>query len=64
MVHFVVKRSAINPVCAGLEERQAMAAAFARLSMRVLWRLSMSEVPNDNAIADLNLSNNTKAGLS
>ncbi|BDA49333.1 UDP-glucuronosyltransferase 2A1 [Coccomyxa sp. Obi] len=44
----------------GLKERQAMAAAFAKLPARVLWRLSKSEVPNQNAITALNLGNNTK----
>ena len=38
-----------------------MAAAFAKLPSRVLWRLSKSELPDENAIADLHLGNNTKA---
>ena len=50
-------------MCAGLEERRAMAAAFAKLPVRVLWRLSKSELPDDNAITDLHLSDNTKASL-
>ena len=37
-----------------------MSAAFARLPVRVLWRLSKSEVPDQDAIAALNLANNTK----
>ncbi|BDA49336.1 UDP-glucuronosyltransferase 2A1 [Coccomyxa sp. Obi] len=44
----------------GLKERQAMAAAFAQLPARVLWRLSKSEVPDENALAALTLGNNTK----
>lgn len=40
-----------------------MAAAFAKLPVRVLWRLSKSELPDDNAITDLHLSDNTKASL-
>lgn len=46
---------------AGLKERQAMAAAFAALPARVLWRLSKSEVPDENALTALSLGNNTKA---
>ena len=38
-----------------------MAAAFAKLPSRVLWRLSKSELPDEHAIADLHLGNNTKA---
>ncbi len=37
-----------------------MAAAFVQLPARVLWRLSKSEVPDQNAIGALNLGNNTK----
>lgn len=37
-----------------------MAAAFAQLPARVLWRLSKSEVSDQSAIAALNLGNNTK----
>ncbi len=37
-----------------------MAAAFAKLPVRVLWRLSKSEVPDESAIAELNLGINTK----
>ena len=37
-----------------------MAAAFAQLPGRVLWRLSKSEVPDESAIAELNLGINTK----
>ena len=46
----------------GLAERKAMAAAFAQLPARVLWRLSNAEVPDDAALAELRLGNNTKAG--
>lgn len=46
---------------AGLEERQAMAAAFAELPVRVLWRLSKTEVPDQTAVDGLHLGNNTKA---
>lgn len=38
-----------------------MAAAFARLPVRVLWRLQKSEVPDEAALAELHLGNNTKA---
>ncbi len=37
-----------------------MAAAFAQLPARVLWRLSKSEVPDDSALAALSLGSNTK----
>ena len=37
-----------------------MAKAFARLPLRVLWRLSGSEVPDQAALDDLHLGNNTK----
>ena len=37
-----------------------MAAAFSKLPVRVLWRLSKSEVPDESAITELNLGNNTK----
>ena len=40
-----------------------MAAAFARLPARVLWRLSHSEVPDEAALAELQLGNNTKVCL-
>ncbi len=46
---------------AGLRERQAMAAAFAQHPGRVLWRLSKSEVSDEDALAALSLGNNTKA---
>lgn len=44
----------------GLEQRKAMAAAFAVLPVKVLWRLSQSEVPDEPATAELKLGNNTK----
>lgn len=50
----------VRYVTAGLTERKAMAAAFARLPVRVLWRLSDSEVPDQAALAELNVGNNTK----
>ncbi len=37
-----------------------MAAAFAKLPVRVLWRLSKAEIPDQSAIAKLHLGNNTK----
>ena len=40
-----------------------MAAAFAQLPARVLWRLSNAEVPDEAALAELRLGNNTKVGL-
>ena len=46
----------------GLVERKAMAVAFAQLPARVLWRLSDAEVPDDAALAELQLGNNTKVG--
>ena len=38
-----------------------MAAAFARLPCKVLWRLTPKEVPDQAALAQLRLGNNTKA---
>jgi hypothetical protein len=49
--------------CAGKAQQHAMASAFAKLPVRVLWRLSKSEVQDEDAIADLKLGNNTKARL-
>ena len=40
-----------------------MAAAFATLPCKVLWRLTPKEVPDASAIAELKLSNNTKVGM-
>ena len=37
-----------------------MAAAFAELPVRVLWRLSKSEVPDEAAVAELRAGKNTK----
>lgn len=37
-----------------------MAASFAALSVKVLWRLAPSEVPDEAALAELGLGNNTK----
>lgn len=39
-----------------------MAAAFAKLPVHVLWRLSDKEVPDQEALAELNLADNTKVG--
>ena len=38
-----------------------MAATFARLPCKVLWRLTLEEVPDEAAMAQLGLGNNTKA---
>lgn len=46
---------------AGLKERQALSALFAKLQLRVLWRLSKTEIPDHAAIRELHLANNTKA---
>ena len=53
---------ALEPLkhCAGLKERQAMAASFAALPVKVLWRLAPSEVPDEAALAKLGPGNNTK----
>ena len=40
-----------------------MAAAFATLPCKVLWRLTPKEIPDASAIAELKLSNNTKVGM-
>ena len=45
---------------AGVRERQAMASAFAAMPAKVLWRLSPSEVPDEAALAELGIGNNTK----
>lgn len=37
-----------------------MAAAFAKLPCKVLWRLTRKEVPGDAALATLKLSSNTQ----
>ena len=47
---------------AGPKERLAMAATFAKLPVRVLWKLSKGEVPDEAALAELNLGPNTKVG--
>ena len=39
-----------------------MAATFAKLPVRVLWKLSKGEVPDEAALAELNLGPNTKVG--
>ena len=51
-------------VIAGLPERQAMASAFAAMPAKVLWRLSPSEVPDEAALAELGIGNNTKVLVS
>jgi len=48
---------------AGVRERQAMAAAFAALPVKVLWRLAQSEVPDEAALAELGIGSNTKVLL-
>jgi len=37
-----------------------MAAAYATLPCKILWRLTLKEVPNTAAIAALGLGNNTE----
>ncbi|BDA49332.1 UDP-glucuronosyltransferase 2A1 [Coccomyxa sp. Obi] len=44
----------------GPKERLAMAATFAKLPLKVLWKLSKGEVPDEAALAELNLGSNTK----
>ena len=41
-----------------------MAEALAMLPCKVLWRLSPREIPDEAAIAGLNVGNNTKVGTS
>lgn len=48
---------------AGLQERKEMAAAFAKLPLKVLWKLSKSEVPDEAALADLKIGSNTKVQM-
>ena len=40
-----------------------MAAAFAALPVKVLWRLAQSEVPDEAALAELGIGSNTKVLL-
>ena len=40
-----------------------MAAAFAKLPLKVLWKLSKSEVPDEAALADLKIGSNTKVQM-
>ena len=47
-------------VRAGLQDRQRMAAAFADLPVRVWWRLAQSQVPDQAAVDQLGLGDNTK----
>ena len=42
------------------QQLRGMAAAFAALPCKVLWRLTPKEVPDESAIAALGLGNNTK----
>lgn len=44
-----------------MEQKKAMAAVFASLPCKVLWRLSKKEIPDAAAVAELGLGNNTKA---
>ena len=50
------------PVVTDKEELASMAAAFATLPCKVLWRLTPKEVPDEAAVAALNLGPNTQAG--
>ncbi len=40
-----------------------MAASFATLPAKVLWRLALSEVPDEAAIAELGIGKNTKVAV-
>ena len=42
------------------QQLRSMAAAFAALPCKVLWRLTPKEVPDEAAIAALGLGNNTQ----
>ena len=44
------------------QELASMAAAFATLPCKVLWRLTPKEVPDQATVAALNLGTNTQAG--
>ena len=48
---------------AGKEQRMLMAADFGKLPCKVLWRLSDKEIPDEAAIAELGLADNTKVIL-
>lgn len=48
---------------AGQEELASMAAAFATLPCKVLWRLTPREAPDAAAVPALNLGNNTRVSL-
>ena len=54
---------AVKRLCTGVRERKAMAASFATLPAKVLWRLALSEVPDEAAIAELGIGSNTKVAL-
>ena len=40
-----------------------MAASFAALPAKVLWRLASSEVPDEAAVVELGIGNNTKVAV-
>ena len=50
------------PLDTDKKELASMAAAFATLPCKVLWRLTPKEVPDQAAIAALKLGTNTQAG--
>lgn len=47
---------------ADVKQRKGMAAVFASLPCKVLWRLPRSDIPDAAAIAELALGNNTNVG--
>lgn len=51
------------PVLVDRHQLASMAAAFASLPCKVLWRLTAKEMPDQAAIAALNLANNTRVSL-
>ena len=53
----------IHVKCADQDELSSMAAAFAALPCKVLWRLTRKEVPDEAALAALKLGNNTQVSL-
>lgn len=51
-------------LCADKGQLMGMAAAFASLPCKVLWRLTPKEIPDAAAVDELQLGNNTKVCLS
>ncbi len=51
------------PVHAEPEQLVGMAAVFAKLPCKVLWRLKPREVPDADALARLQLGNNTQVAF-